>query len=269
MLSIAPPASGAMFTIRLLGEVEAEGAHGVYAPAAARPGALLALLATRHGETVTADELIDALWAAPGTAPHKRLHVNVLRLRRALTSVAPGIDPAAVVRTRARGYVLDVDPGCIDAVRFERGLTQGRAELAAGNAVRASGTLRDALSCWRTRPLVDYAYEAFAQAEIRRLEEHYADAFELWAESELTLGRHRGLVGELERLVAAHPLRERPRELLMVALYRCSRQSDALAAYHQARRALVDGLGIEPGRRLQGLQRAILDQSPALQGQAA
>ncbi|MBJ7328356.1 MAG: AfsR/SARP family transcriptional regulator [Solirubrobacteraceae bacterium] len=255
----------ASYRVRMLGEVEVEGPRGTYAPAAARPGALLAMLAIRCGQTVTADELIDALWATPGAAAHKRLHVNVLRLRRALATVEPDSDPAAFVRTRPRGYALDIDPESIDAVCFERDLSRGRAELEAGDPARASDTLRTALATFRGGALADYAYETFAQAEIQRLDELQADAFELWAEAELALGRHRSVVGELERLVTAYPLRERPRELLMVALYRCSRQSDALAAYHQARRALVDGLGIEPGRRLQGLQQAILEQSLALQ----
>lgn len=252
--------------LRLLGELEVTGAGGTFAPGAARPGALLALLAIRSGESVTVDELIDELWTAHAPSPAvKRVHVNVLRLRRALAAVAPGIDPAAVVRTRARGYSLEIDPERIDAMRFGRDAERGRAELEAGDPARAAATLRAALALWRGRPLADYAYESFAAAEIRRLEELRTDALEVWIEAELALGRHAAMAHEIERLVARHPLRERLRELHMVALYRCSRQSEALVVYQSARSALVEGLGIEPGRQLRSLQRAILEQHPSLE----
>jgi DNA-binding SARP family transcriptional activator len=251
--------------IRVLGDIELRGPHGTHAPGNSRPGAVLAMLAMHAGQIVSLDRLVDELWTAErATAGVKRVQVNVLRLRRALAQVAPSLDPAILVRTRSHGYCLEVDPDAIDAVRFARLIVRGRAELDAGDPARAAATLRDALALWRGEPYADFAYEPFAAAEIRRLQELRAYATELWAEAELALGEHALLAPELERLVARDPLRERLRALHMVALYRCRRQSEALAAYHAARRALVDELGIEPGSELRSLQRAILDQSPSL-----
>jgi DNA-binding SARP family transcriptional activator len=262
---VPAPASSPL-ELRVLGAVEAAGPAGTFAPGAARPGAVLAILAIHAGEAVAADRLIDELWTSQaGSAGVKRLQVNVLRLRRALAAVAPQADVAAIVRTAARGYALDLDPECIDAVRFARLIARGRAALDAGAAARASAMLREALALWRGDPYSGFAYESFAVAEIRRLEELRTYALELWAEAELELGAHAAMAPELERLVARHPLRERPRALLMVALYRCRRQGDALATYQAARRALVDELGIEPGAELRALQHAILEQCPSLE----
>jgi DNA-binding SARP family transcriptional activator len=202
--------------------------------------------------------------AAPAV---KRVQVNVVRLRRALAQVAPAIDPAAVVRTRSCGYSLQLDGDRVDAVRFARLVTRGRAELTAGDPARAAASLRGALALalWRGDPYAGYAYETFAAPEIRRLEELRVCALEAWAEAELDCGAHATMAPELERLVSRHPLRERLHALHMVALYRSRRQGEALAAYHRARRALFDGLGIQPGSELRELQRAILGQSPALE----
>lgn len=252
--------------IRVLGELQVTGPAGTWAPGDARPGAVLAMLAMHAGEVVSLDRLVDELWTAErAAAGSKRVQVNVLRLRRALAGVAPALDPASVVRTRSRGYGLAIDPDAIDAVRFARLIVRGRAELDAGDPARAAETLREALALWRGEPYADFAYEPFVAIEIRRLTELRAFAFELWAEAELALGEHELLAPELERLVARDPLRERLQALLMVALYRCRRQGEALAAYRAARRALVDELGIEPGAELRSLQRAILDQCPSLE----
>jgi DNA-binding SARP family transcriptional activator len=260
------PSGAPDITLHVLGEVEAVGPCGRFAPGRTRPGALLAMLAVHAGECVAVDRIIDELWPTQAVAPGvKRVQVNVVRLRRALAQVAPGGDPAAVIRTRSCGYMLQLDPDCIDAVRFARLVVRGRAELDAGDPARAAASLREALALWRGDPYADHAYEAFAAPEIRRLEELRACALEAWAEAELACGAHATMAPELQRLVSRHPLRERLRALLMVALYRCCRQSEALAAYHAARRALVDGLGIEPGSQLRELQRAILEQSPALE----
>jgi hypothetical protein len=165
--------------------------------------------------------------------------------------------------------VLRVEPGELDLHRFERLVDEGRSLLARGLAADASERLREALALWRGPALADFAYESFAQAPIARLEEIRLAALELRIESDLALGRHHALVGELESLVAEQPLRERLREYLMTALYRCGRQAEALDAYQDARRALVDELGIEPGTALQELERAILRHDPALEVEAA
>lgn len=252
--------------IRVLGDLEVAGTGGTYAPGNARPAAVLAMLAMHAGEVVSLDRLLDELWTSERATPGvKRVHVNILRLRRALAAVAPAVDPASVVRTRSRGYCLDVDPEAIDAVRFTRLILRGRTKLDAGDPAAAAATLCEALALWRGEPYADFAYESFAAIEIRRLTEVRACAVELWAEAELALGSHALLAPELERLVARDPLRERLRALLMVALYRSGRQGDALAAYHDARRTLDDELGIEPGAELRTLQLAILDQSPSLE----
>jgi DNA-binding SARP family transcriptional activator/tetratricopeptide (TPR) repeat protein len=226
--------------------------------------ALLALLVLHANETLTTDRLIDALWGeGPPATAAKTVQVHVSRLRKALAAGAGG-DRAGLVATREHGYELKLDPERLDAHRFERLVAQGRGELAAGRAGRAVAALEEALSLWRGPPLADLAYESFAQREVARLEDLRVAALEELVEAKLALGRHAEVVGELERLVAEHPYRERPRAQLMLALYRSDRQADALQAYQDARRTLVEELGIEPGERLRECERAILSQDPAL-----
>jgi len=167
--------------------------------------------------------------------------------------------------TRSPGYVLRIEPGALDLFRFERLVDEGRTQLDRGLVADASRQLRDALSLWRGPALADFAYEAFAQGAIARLEEIRLTALELRIHADLVLGRHDELIGELEGLVAEHPLRERLRGCLMTALYRSGRQAEALDVYRHARRALVEGLGIEPGADLQKLEQAILRHDPMLE----
>ncbi len=252
--------------LRVLGEVEVGGRDGLFAPAGARPGALLALLAIHAGECVAVDRIIDELWttqAAPRDV--KRVHVNVSRLRWAIARIAPDVDATTVVRTRRSGYALELDPDAVDAVRFTRLVARARQELAGGDPRHATVTLRSALALWRGEPYGDYAYEQFAAPEICRLEDLRSCAVELLAEAQLALGAHATMVAELERLIARHPLHERLYGLLMVALYRCGRQGDALEVYRAAHRTLVDALGIEPGPQLRRRHREILDQCPSLE----
>ena len=222
-----------------------------------KPRALLAGLLLHPNEVVPTDRLIDELWGedSPEDAA-AALRVNVSRLRRAL--------PPDLLTTRAPGYVLRVEPDELDLHRFERLVDEGRSLLTRGLAVDASARLQDALSLWRGPALADFAYESFAQAPIARLEEIRLAALELRIEADLALGRHDELVGEIAALVAEHPLRERLRIYLMTALYQSGRQAEALNAYQDARRALVDGLGIDPSPALQELERAILRQDPSL-----
>ncbi len=222
-----------------------------------KPRALLALLLLHCNEVVSADRLIDELWGedSPDRAT-AALRVNVSRLRKGLAQ--------DVLTTRSPGYVIRVEPDDLDLQRFERLVDEGRSLLARGLAPDASERLREALSLWRGPALADFAYEDFAQAAIARLEEIRLAAVELRIDADLALGRHDELVGELEALVAEQPLRERLRGYLMTALYRSGRQAEALDAYKDGRRALVDELGIEPSAALQELERAILRQQPAL-----
>jgi predicted ATPase/DNA-binding SARP family transcriptional activator/class 3 adenylate cyclase len=226
--------------------------------------ALLGLLVVHAGETLGTERLIDELWGerVPATAA-KTVHVHISRLRKALAGGASE-DAGSVVVTREHGYELDLDRECIDAHRFECRLEEGRKELAAGRPQAALAALEDGLSLWRGRPLDDLAYEPFAQREIARLDDLRLAALELLVDAKLALGRHAEVVGELERLIADYPYRERLRAQLMLALYRSERQADALQAYQDARRALVGELGIEPGEGLRDLERAILSQEPSL-----
>ena len=218
-----------------------------------KPRALLAILLLRANEPVSSDVLIEELWAGrPPPSATKVLQTYVARLRRVLGSSAIG--------TVSSAYELRPDPGSIDLHRFEQLVRDARAAAPA----EANRLLRDALSLWRGPPLAEFAYEPWAQPEIERLEELRLEAVQERIETDLALGASAELVGELEQLVGRYPLRERLRAQLMLALYRSGRQADALAAYRDARRALVETLGIEPTLELRQLERRILDQDHAL-----
>ncbi|HSI79720.1 MAG TPA: BTAD domain-containing putative transcriptional regulator [Solirubrobacterales bacterium] len=224
--------------------------------------AVLALLLLNANEVVSRDRIIDELWGAdpPATAA-KLVQLYVSRLRKAIAS-----DPAAagdVVVTRTPGYLLQVDPDQLDLDRFERLVAEGRRALREGRHREADERLREALALWRGPPLADFTFELFAEVEIGRLEELRLEALEDRIEADLALGRG-DLVGELESLIARHPLREKLRGQLMLALYRSGRQSEALEAYRDTRGTLVDEVGVEPGPDLRRLERAILAQDPAL-----
>jgi YVTN family beta-propeller protein len=178
-------------------------------------------------------------------------------------------DGDELLATQAPGYVLRVPPDRLDARRFEVLLEQGREALALGDAEQADAKLRAALSLWRGPPLADLAYEPFAQMEVRRLEELRLAALEDRIEADLALGRHDALVAELETLVAANPYRERLQGQLMLALYRSGRQAEALDTYRRARSTFADQLGIDPGPKLQELERSILRQDTSLEAPAA
>jgi DNA-binding SARP family transcriptional activator len=246
---------------RILGPLEAWHEGGEVSLGGPKPRALLAVLLLHPNEVVPTDRLIDELWgddSPEGAAA--ALRVNVSRLRKAL--------PQDVLTTRSPGYVVRVEADELDLHRFERLVDEGSSFLARGAATDASERLREALSLWRGPALADFAYESFAQTVIARLEEIRLAALELRIGADLALGRHHELVGELEALVAEHPLRECLRRHLMTALYRSGRQAEALDAYQDARRVLVDELGIDPSPALQELERAILRQDPSLDVEA-
>jgi eukaryotic-like serine/threonine-protein kinase len=238
---------------RLLGPLEVTDGDRAIALGGAKQRALLAVLLLHANEVVPTERLIDELWgAAPPATVAKSVQVYVSRLRR-------GIGQDRLV-TRAPGYLLRVEPSELDVARFERLVAQ--ADAADDRA--AAPMLREALGLWRGPPLADLAYEAFAQPEIARLDELRLAALERRFDAELAVGAHAALAGELEALARQHPLRERLQAQLMLCLYRCGRQGDALDAFRSTRRALVEELGIEPGRPLRDLQEAILRQDPAL-----
>ena len=242
---------------RILGRLEVWDGGDAVALGGPKPRALLALLLLHPNEVVPADRLIEELWRndRPEHAA-AALQVNLSRIRKAL--------PHDVVETRSPGYILHVEPDALDLDRFERLVNEGRALLDRGLPTEASERLRRALSLWRGPALGDFAYEGFAQAAIARLEEIRLAAVELRIQADLARGRHDDLIAELGALIVEHPLRERLRQQLMIALYRSGRQAEALNVFKDARRALVHELGIEPSGALQELERAILRQDPSL-----
>ena len=262
------PEGLARMDFRILGplEVADNGREPVIPPGKQR--ALLGILLLHANEVVSSDRLIEELWGgeAPASAA-KSLQVHISRLRRALTG-EHGNSADNVVVTLGGGYLIRVAPGALDCERFEALVEQGAQELVDGAPARALTSLEEALALWRGPPLADFAYESFAQPEIARLDELRLAALELRIEAELALGRTAQAIPKLESLVGQHPFRERLRGLLMLALYRSGRQADALEAYQQARGALVDELGIEPGEPLRELERAILAQDPAIDAPA-
>jgi DNA-binding SARP family transcriptional activator/tetratricopeptide (TPR) repeat protein len=253
-----------MVRYAILGPVELRDGEHAVAIGGPRQVALLALLLLNANRAVSSDRLIEALWGDRGPAGAvKRLQVAIARLRRALDP--EGLQAEPVLRTTAGGYLLALAPGELDADVFQARVEEGRRALESGDAQRARELLRDALDLWRGPPLAEVAYEEFAQAEIRRLEELRLAALEARIEADLESGEQAGLIGELETLVAAYPARERLAAQLMLTLYRSGRQGDALDVFARTRAYLSSELGLEPGPALQALQAKILAQSPALQ----
>ncbi len=250
---------------RILGPLEVDDDGRQLPLGGARQRGLLAMLLLHANEVVSSDRLIAELWGEDRVDDASRaLQVAVSRLRRTLEPQRRIGEMSGVLATRPPGYELRVEPGQLDVDRFQELAAAGRAALVAGDAASAAEKLASALTLWRGPPLADLGYESFSQTEISRLEELRSAAVEDRIAAELELGRHTELVAELQDLVSRHPLRERLRKQLMLALYRCGRQADALAVYQDARRALTDELGIEPGRELRELQAAILRQAPEL-----
>ena len=239
--------------IRLLGPLEVHDGDRVIALPRRQQRALLAALALRAGEVVSTDQLITDLWGerAPASATGS-LQNTVAAIRKTL-----GRD---VLVTKPPGYRLAIEPEDVDANRFERLL----GEALAAELERRVALLTEALALWHGPALADLDEEQFARLAASRLDELRIVALEERLDAELLLGRHTALVGELEALVAAHPLRDRLRGQLMLALYRCGRQAEALEVYRAARLALVDERGLDPSRELQELERRMLQQDPAL-----
>lgn len=222
---------------------------------------LLAVLLLNANHVVSLDRLVDELWEDPPTTAAQAVQVYVSKLRKLFVSVGPG---APRVVTRSPGYMLELDPSTVDLHRFESLVEAGRRALDQGDAQAAAGQLGDALDLWSGPALGGFVEEPFAQPARARLEELQLAARELRSEAGLVLGRHAALVVELTGLVEEHPLRERIRGQLMLALYRSGRQAEALQVYHETRTLLVEELGLEPSQALQQLERAILVHDPAL-----
>jgi DNA-binding SARP family transcriptional activator len=222
--------------------------------------AVLALLVLNANRVVPRTTLMDAVWPGESASARRNLEVHVSRLRKAL----PAGEGGREITSRGGGYLLNADPDAVDVNRFEGMVESGQRALRERRYEDAIAGLRQALELWRGRPLEGLEDYAFASAEAERLEDIRLGALEARFEAELALGRHQAVLGEIRALANAHPAREMLRYQLMLALYRNGRQADALAAYAQARRHLVEQLGIEPSARLRDLERAILQHDPAL-----
>lgn len=242
---------------RILGPLGAEEDGKQLAPSGHKARALLALLLLHANEPISADRLLEEVWGDQLPANRaKTLQIHISRLRKSL-----GADR---LKTGGGGYALAVGDGELDRDRAVSLVERGDRMLEEGDAKTAGAFFREALSLFHGRPLEEFAYERFAQAELARLEELHLQAQEGRIESELAVGRGAQVTSELDALVAEHPLRERLQGQRMLALYQAGRPADALEAYQAARRRLVDELGLEPGPALQELERRILNQDPDL-----
>ncbi|HEU5213528.1 MAG TPA: AfsR/SARP family transcriptional regulator [Gaiellaceae bacterium] len=245
-----------MLEFRILGPLEVVGDGGALRLGGLRQRATLAILLLNANRVVPIERLADDLYAGePPVSAVKQVQRQVSDLRK-----QPEL--AHAIETRSPGYLVHVDAGQLDLTAFERLV----AEAADADPARAAALLRQALALWHGPPLADVAYESFALAAVARLEELQLAALERRIDADLALGRHGELVGELEQLAAEHPVRERFRAPLMLALYRAGRQTDALHVYREARETLVSEFGIEPTTALQDLERRILRHDPALAG---
>lgn len=243
--------------VRILGPFQLEDGGRQITVGGVRQRAVLADLVLNANEVMPSEQLLLELWGedSPPSAANA-LQAAISRLRRVL--------PSGRLITTARGYMLRLFPAELDAARFEQLVFEGRDALAAGAAAEAVQLLDQAMTLWRGPPLTDFRYEPFAQAEMARLEELRLACLEERNEANLAVGTAGTLTAELGRMVTDHPLRERLRGQLMLALYRSGRQADALEAYRQFRSTLMEELGLEPSSALRELQAAILRHDPAL-----
>ena len=242
------------FEFRLLGPLEVRSEGAPVQLGGPKQRALLALLLVDAGRTVSTDRLIDALW---GEEPPRTAATS---LQNFVSQLRKQLGPEVLV-TKPPGYLLRIDPLQVDVNRVNALVTEARAAAAGERAAK----LREAIELWRGPPLAEFGFEAFAQSEIARLEELRLALIEERIEAEIEEGRAAEVVGELEALVGEHPVRERFREQLMLALYQSGRQAEALEAFQEGRRVLVEELGIDPSPRLQQLHSAILRQEVGLE----
>jgi len=260
---------GTMFSVAVLGPLAVRSRGAVVPVPAPKQRVILAALALRAGQVLSYDELAEIVWdGAPPDAARVVTRNYIRRLRQVL-----GPEAGRRILTRDPGYALDAVPDEVDALRFTalcmrageavRQVNEATRDQAAG-ASETWDMLGEALALWRGDPLADVPSHLLATAEIPRLDALRAQAFEWRMDAGLAQGRHAELVTELAQLALQHPLRERFHAQLVLALYRCGRQAEALAAYQRIRRMLVDELGVEPGPELRDLQHGILAGDPRL-----
>jgi DNA-binding SARP family transcriptional activator len=249
----------------VLGPLEVLGEEGPISLRSAKQRLLLAALLVHANAVVSVDRLSEILWGDERPADAAATLQNyVSRLRAVLEPGRASGETGTTLLTRAPGYVLRVDQDQLDANCFERLVAEGLRQVATGELSPAGAALDDALGLWRGRAYAEFADDDFARIEALRMEELRRLAVDERVEANLGLGRHRELIGELEGIVAADPLRERARAQLMLALYRCGREAEALRTYQQYRRYVGDELGIEPSFALRELEEAIILQKSEL-----
>ena len=255
---------GTVFWVGVLGPLLVRsGGEPVPVPAP-KQRVILAALALRAGQVASYDELAEIVWdGMPPAGARVAIRNYVKRLRQILGPVA-----GRRIVTRDPGYALEAEPDEVDVLRFTalcgRGGEAVRRDAPAGPGPGAWELLGEAIGLWRGNPLVDVPSNVLITAEVPRLDALRMQAQEWRMDAGLARGLHAELVGELTQLARDHPWRERFHAQLMLALYRCGRQAEALAAYQRTRRMLVDELGVEPGRELRDLQAGILDAAPDL-----
>lgn len=245
---------------RLLGplEVSRDGAPVVLGGPKQR--AILTILLLHANQVVPRARLLADVWGERTPGTEHSLDVQISRLRKSLAADGE----SEVLARRGRGYLLRVEDGSLDLVRFEQQIDAGQQALAEGCPAAAARLLNDGLRLWRGEPLAELADHVFADIEAGRLKERRLAALEARIDADLALGREAAIIGDLESLVQANPYRERFRAQLILALYRAGRQAEALAVYADTRKLLIDELGIEPGEQLRDLHRAVLAQDPGL-----
>ncbi|MFJ8045972.1 BTAD domain-containing putative transcriptional regulator [Kitasatospora sp. NPDC096147] len=256
---------------RVLGPLEISDASGPIALGGVKQRATLGFLLLQPNRVVPTSQLLNALWPiddAPASA-RKILQNAVWGLRQLLSSGQDDQQQPAALLTQAPGYRLQVAPEAIDLHRYQRQVEEGRAKLAAGEPGRAAGLLREALALWHGAALADLVETGVSWPELTTIQNARLDAMEDCFEAELACGRHHEVLPELEAMATTASLRERSYGQLVLALYRCGRQADALNAYSRLRAALVEELGLEPSRELQALQQAILNHDPGLNLEAS
>jgi DNA-binding SARP family transcriptional activator len=253
-------------SIQLLGPLTVHLNHVPIMPAAAKPHQVLALLALNAGRVVTVSMLAEELWgdSPPPSAP-TTLQTYILELRKRMaTAMGSGQDPKRVLVTRNDGYLLVADAHQIDVQEFTRLSRAGRAAAEGRDHRVAAELFGRALALWRGPALVDVRMGRVLELEAMALEEARLAVLGRRIDSDLVLGRHADLIGELSTLVARHPMNENFFALLITALYRAGHISRALQEFQRLRNSLIEELGVEPSATLQWLHQAVLSRDPAL-----
>lgn len=261
-----PSSAGEETEFRLLGPVEIRhgGAGGDIVPPGPKQRVLLSALVLHAGRLLSVDQLTEELWGDnPPSNAANALQAHVARLRRLLPDKPAPVPGHEWITTLPTGYLLSLGHAGTDVERFHQLSARGRAAIATDPGYAAQ-LLRRSLSLWRGPALQDSRYGPICTSEADRLEENRLTALETLYDASLRCAQHGEITGELEKLTADHPLRERFYDLLMIALYRGGRQAEALGVYERARRRLVESLGIEPGPVLRGRLEAILNHAPDL-----